>query len=173
MRDPFAFLQIPALSQAVQPYADKYHLPVLPLHIHEALAAALFYTFVHIVVSPWISNKYFPSYYPKSRGKKANWDSHVVSLVQSVLINAVALAYIFVDEERKGMNWMERIWGYTGSSGLVQSMAVGYFLWDLITTLLFIDVFGLGVLAHAVSALTVYSFGYVRLPPPNAPFLLD
>lgn len=160
MRDPFSFLQIPALRQAVQPYADKYHLPVLPLHVHEALAAALFYTFIHLVVSPWISKKYFAAYYPKSRGKKANWDAHVVSLVQSTLINIIALGYIFADQERKSMNWMERIWGYTGASGFVQSMAVGYFLWDLITTLIFIDVFGLGVLAHAVSALTVYSFGY-------------
>ena len=164
MRDPLAFLQIPALSKAVQPYADKYSLPVLPFHVHEVLGSALLYTFVHLVVSPWVSKKYFPTYYPKSRGKKANWDSHVVSLVQSTLINALSLYMIFADQERKSMNWMERIWGYTAASGLVQSMTVGYFLWDLITTLIFIDVFGLGLLAHAVSALTVYSFGYVSLP---------
>ena len=166
MRDPLAFLQIPALSQAVQPYADKYSLPALPFHVHEVLGSALLYTFVHVVVSPWVSKKYFPAHYPKSRAKKANWDAHVVSLVQSILINVLSLYMIFADQERKSMNWMEKIWGYTGATGLVQSMAVGYFLWDVIITLIFIDIFGLGLLAHAVSALTVYSFGYVSLPMP-------
>lgn len=168
MKDPFFFSPIPALSEAVRPFAEKYSLTVLPQHIHEVLASALLYTFVHLVVSPWISKKYFPAYYPTARGKRANWDAHVVSLFQSVLINAVALWVSFVDEERKSMNWQERIWGYTGSSGLVQSLAVGYFVWDLITTLLYIDVFGFGLLAHAVSALTVYSFGYVSFPPCQA-----
>jgi hypothetical protein len=44
-------------------------------------------------------------------------------------------------------------------------MAAGYFVWDLITTAAYLDVFGLGLLAHAFSALTVYSFGFVRSPP--------
>ncbi len=162
MRDPFPFPAIPALSKAVQPYADRYAMATLPLHVHEMLGAALFYTFIHLVVSPVISNRFFPTYYPRhSRGKKANWDAHVVSLVQSVLINALALWVMFVDETRVGADWQERVWGYSGASGFIQAMATGYFVWDLVITLIYIDVFGLGLLAHAVSALAVYSFGYV------------
>jgi len=165
MRDPFPIPAIPSLSRAVQPWADKYGLPTLPLHIHEVLAAALLYTYIHVVVSPWISMKWFPSYYPRtSRAKRINWDAHVVSLIQSLLINAMALWVMFFDEERKNMDWEQRIWGYTGAAGLVQAFAAGYFVWDLIVTLLYIDVFGLGLLAHAVSALLVYSFGFVRIP---------
>ncbi|KAJ9157663.1 Transmembrane protein 56 [Pleurostoma richardsiae] len=160
MRDPFFIPPIPALSKAVEPWAEKYSLPTLPLHVHEVLAAALLYTFIQLVVSPWASKKYFPAYYPKSRGKKANWDAHVVSLVQSVLINIMSLWVMCVDEERKQMDWQERIWGYTGAAGLVQAFAAGYFVWDLITTLVYIDVFGVGLLAHAVSALVVYLIGF-------------
>ncbi|ROW11410.1 hypothetical protein VMCG_01393 [Cytospora schulzeri] len=160
MKDPFPIAPIPALSEWVRPFAEKYNLTVLPLHIHEVLAAALFYTFIHLVISPWISKKYFPKYYPTDRGKRVSWDSHVVSLVQSTLINIMALYCMWADEERKTMDWQARIWGYTGASGLVQSMAAGYFVWDFVTTLSFLDVFGLGLLAHATSALLVYSFGY-------------
>lgn len=170
MRDPFPIPVIPALSRAVQPWADRLELSTLPLHVHEVLFSALLYTFVQVVVSPWISSRWFPSYYPKtSRGKKISWDSHVVSLIQSLLINALALWVMFFDEERKNMDWEQRIWGYSGAMGLVQAFAAGYFVWDLTVSLIYIDVFGLGLLAHAVSALLVYSLGFVRslpFPPP-------
>ena len=164
MRDPFFLPPVPALSEAVKPWAERYGMTALPLHVHEVLAAALFYTFIQVVISPLVSTWLFPKYYPKdSRSRKANWDSHVVSLVQSVLINGLALWVMNVDDERNAMDWEQRIWGYTGASGFVQSLAAGYFVWDLGITLVYLDVFGLGLLAHAVSALAVYSFGYVSL----------
>lgn len=162
MRDPFFVPAVPALSRAVQPWADWLALTTLPLHIHQVLGAALFYTFIHLVVSPAVSMFFFPKHYPmNSRDKRVNWDSHVVSFVQSTLINVLALWVIRTDEERKAMDWEQRVWGYTGAAGMVQAMVVGYFLWDLITTLVYINVFGLSFLAHASSALMVYSFGFV------------
>ncbi|KAL2261549.1 hypothetical protein VTK26DRAFT_3925 [Humicola hyalothermophila] len=161
MRDPFPFPPIPALSKAVEPLAELLSFPTLPLHVHEVLGAAAFYTFVHVVVSPVVSNTFFSKYYPRHhRSKKANWDTHVVSLIQSVLINVLALWVMFVDEERKNMDFEQRVWGYTGSSGMIQALACGYFIWDLGVTLLNFDIFGFGLLAHAISALTVYSFGF-------------
>lgn len=68
---------------------------------------------------------------------------------------------MFADEERKSMNWTERVWGYTGAAGMIQGLAAGYFLWDLMISLQNIRVFGLGMLAHALSALIVFSFGFV------------
>lgn len=55
----------------------------------------------------------------------------------------------------------ERVLGYTGACGLVQAMAVGYFVWDLIVSTLHIGDFGIGLFLHAVSALAVYMFGFV------------
>lgn len=163
MKDVFPIGPIPALSRAVQPFADKLGLDILPLHIHEIVIAALFYTFVQVVVSPVISNYFVPHIYkPMNRAKKANWDSHVVSMVQSLLIDALALWCMFVDEERKNMNddWKERIYGYMGTPAMVSALACGYFVWDLVITLLNFDVFGPGLLAHAASALAVFSFGF-------------
>lgn len=106
----------------------------------------------------------FPDIYPKlSRRTRINWDVHVVSLVQSCLINSLALYVMFKDEERYDMqrSAVERIYGYTGASGLVQAFATGYFVWDLVVSARHYKVFGPGILAHAVTALSVFSLGFV------------
>ncbi|OTA51931.1 DUF887-domain-containing protein [Hypoxylon sp. EC38] len=161
MRDPFPIPPIPALSKAVKPWADYFGLPTLPLHIHEVVLMAIFYHFIGSVVSPILSSRLFPTQYSAlSRSRKLNWDVHVVSLVQSTTINALALWVMFVDDERRNMDWQERIWGYTGGAAMIQALAAGYFLWDLVMTASHISIFGLGMLAHAISALLVYSFGF-------------
>lgn len=60
------------------------------------------------------------------------------------------------------MNHEERMWGYTGAAGLVQALATGYFLFDLVVMLRYTKVFGLGMLAHASSCLLTYTLGFVR-----------
>lgn len=161
MRDPFPIPPIPALTKAVEPWCEKLSFKTLPLHIHEVLITAMFYLFIQKVVSPIISTRLFSKQYKSlSRGKKLNWDVHVVSLVQSTMINGLALWIMFVDEERKNMDWQERVFGYSGGSAMIVSLAAGYFLYDLIITVSDVSVFGVGMLAHAISALTVYSFGF-------------
>jgi hypothetical protein len=59
------------------------------------------------------------------------------------------------------MDWVGRIWGYTGAGGAVQGFAAGYFLWDLIASIVHYNVLGWGSLAHAISALLVTSLGFV------------
>ena len=168
------------LQAIVQPLADSLSLPVLALHIHEILFFFLFYQFIQSYVSPRLSSALFPSIYRQfPRRTRLNWDIHVVSLVQSVLINAVALWAMFADQERKVMNWGERVFGYTGACGLVQAMATGYFAYDLIVSLVHIRIFGIGLLLHAISALWVFSLGFVSCfssfsyfcPPPPLFFL--
>lgn len=68
---------------------------------------------------------------------------------------------MFYDEERKDMNWAGRIWGYDGMSGMLQGLAGGYFIWDLIITIRYMHIFGVGMLLHAISAVTVFSLGFV------------
>jgi hypothetical protein len=162
MHDPFPIPPSAWLSKSVQPFADFFYLPTLPLHIHEVLGSFLFYYTINIFVAPYVSRKIFPVKYAKlSPDRKVNWDVHVVSLVQSSLINVLALWVMYADEERKAMDWKQRIWGYTGAAGMIQGMATGYFLWDLVVTLQNVRLFGLGMLAHALSALIVFSFGFV------------
>ncbi|KAI0025602.1 TLC domain-containing protein [Xylariomycetidae sp. FL0641] len=161
MRDPFPVPPIPALTKAVQPWAEYFSLPTLPLHVHEIVLIAAFYQFVGRVLSPALSMRWFPSTYSSlSRSKRLSWDVHVVSLVQSSLINVLALWVMWVDDERRAMDWQERVWGYDGAAAMIQALAAGYFLWDLCVTAANVDIFGLGMLAHAISALLVYSFGF-------------
>ncbi|KAL2003376.1 hypothetical protein VTN02DRAFT_4112 [Thermoascus thermophilus] len=160
MLDPFA--PPPQWLRAyTEPWAEYLNLPTLSEHVHEILAAFLFYQFVHSYLSSWLSTVLFPRFYPHFPPRtKLNWDVHVVSLVQSTLINLAALWVMFVDRERQSMSPAERVYGYTGASGLVQALATGYFVYDLIVSTRYVKLFGVGMLFHAVSALWVFSLGF-------------
>ncbi|KAG6040662.1 hypothetical protein E4U41_007515 [Claviceps citrina] len=161
MKDPFFVKPMPWLVRLTQPLCDGAGLPTLPLHIHEVLIGALFYSVIFYPVSPIVSRILAPKYYARlPRKRRLNWDAHVVSMVQSLLINGLSIWVMMKDKERAAMTWEERIWGYTGGTGMVQGLAAGYFVWDLVVTSLNMDVFGLGTLAHAVAALLVFSFGF-------------
>lgn len=158
MLDPFG----PA-PQWLQEYAEPLakYLPSFPLHAHEVLFFFTFYQVVQSVISPKLSAWLFPNIYPHfPRRTKLNWDVHVVSLVQSVVICAAALWVMFADGERKSMTAGERVYGYSGACGLIQAMATGYFLYDLIVSTVNIEIFGIGLWFHAVSALWVFSLGF-------------
>ncbi|PHH68777.1 hypothetical protein CDD82_288 [Ophiocordyceps australis] len=81
-------------------------------------------------------------------------------MFQSLLINGLAIWVIIADDERRHMDWEQRIWGYTGAAGMIQALAGGYFVWDFVVTLRNFDVFGFGTLAHAVAAMIVYLLGF-------------
>ncbi|KAF8849753.1 DUF887-domain-containing protein [Acephala macrosclerotiorum] len=160
MLDPF-FPPPPILANAIQPMVDYLGLLTLPLHIHEVVFGWTCYYLIDTVVSPAVSTWLFPSVYPRLPARTMiSWNIHVTSLVQSFFITAFALFVIWRDEERKEMDWAGRIWGYTGAGGAVQGFAAGYFLWDLIASIVHLDVLGWGSLAHAISALLVTSLGF-------------
>lgn len=167
MRDPFP-PPPPWLVEFTKPYAEALHLPSLPYHIHEVLFAFILYQSTQSFFSPVLSNLFFPNIYPKlTRRTRINWDVHVVSLLQSCLINGLALWVMFNDEERYDMRHsaVERVYGYTGASGLIQALATGYFVWDIVVSTRFVKIFGPGIWAHAVTALSVFSLGFVSSPP--------
>ncbi|RDL34782.1 Uncharacterized protein BP5553_07910 [Venustampulla echinocandica] len=160
MIDPF---QPPLASpQAlIQPVTDALHLYTLPLHIHEILLAFAVYHAIFEYIAPPLSRFLLPNRYSKlSRESRLRWNMHCASLVQSVAISALALWVMAVDDERRGMNLEERMWGYTGAAGMVQALATGYFLFDLAVMIRHLDVFGLGMLAHASSCLLTYTLGF-------------
>ncbi|CAH0026385.1 unnamed protein product [Clonostachys rhizophaga] len=173
MEDPFFIAPIPWLSELVKPWADRLGMVTLPLHIHEVVGSALFYSLIFWPVSPIISNILAPQYYSKlPRKTKLNWDAHVVSMVQSCLINVLAIWVMLANEERRRMDWEERVWGYTGAEGMIQALAAGYFVWDFFVSSLHFDVFGPGTLAHAIAALLVYGLGFRPLVNFYAPVFI-
>jgi hypothetical protein len=155
MHDPFPFERPDYLVKYVQPVADALHLRTLPLHFHEVLFAFALYHFTNKYVSPAFSRYFFPNVYPQLNARtKLNWDVHIVSFVQSTVICGLALWVMLADEERDQMGKIER----------VQAFAGGYFLWDLMVTVQNVSVFGIGMLFHAISALCVFSLGFVSTP---------
>lgn len=153
------------LQNLVTPWAERLKLYSLPYHVHEVGAFLTFYLFIHSYLSPRLSKALFPGHYPQlPRRTQLNWNIHMVSFVQSTLVTSVALWVIITDRERKEMTLEERIYGYTGASGLVQAMATGYFIYDLIMSAIHLKMFGLGMLFHGISALCVFTLGFVREP---------
>jgi hypothetical protein len=122
-----------ALAKLITPLSQKLHLSTLPFHIHHVVAAYLLYEAIFRFISPSISRRLFRTYRHSDQRSRVDWDTHVVSMVQCLLINAMALHVIFYEPERarasKEGNWRERLWGYTPTTGRVQGFAAGYFLW--------------------------------------------
>ncbi|KAF1845489.1 DUF887-domain-containing protein [Cucurbitaria berberidis CBS 394.84] len=161
MHDPFPLPRPDGLLPYVQPVADFLALKTLPLHFHEVMVAFTLYHVTNRLVSPALSRFLFPRMYPSFNARtKLNWDVHVVSFVQSVLVCSLAFWVIWCDRERNEMDIKERVHGYTGASGLIQAFAGGYFLWDLVITVRHVHIFGIGMLLHAISALCVFSLGF-------------
>ncbi|KAL8794590.1 MAG: hypothetical protein Q9182_007613 [Xanthomendoza sp. 2 TL-2023] len=153
MHDPFPFSPPPLLVKAVTPLADFLKLPTLPIHIHELLFAALTYHIICAYISPFLSRRLFPKIYPSlPRRSQLNWDVHVVSLVQSVVVCAAAIWVMNADKERSDMGWEERIWGYTGAGGMIQAFAAGYFLWDLQICRPFVNYYGPTFILYELSS---------------------
>ena len=157
-----------SLFNYVKPLADRLNLPSLPYHVHEILGAALTYQFIQTVVSPAFSRTFFKKYYQGFNARtRVNWDVHVVSMVQCCVINVLALWALFMDQERKDMtSWSDRVYGYTGVCGLIQALAAGYFVWDFCCVVRYFRIFGPGLLAHAITALSVYILGFVSVATP-------
>ncbi|KAJ5909004.1 hypothetical protein N7495_001686 [Penicillium taxi] len=160
MLDPLG--DAPAWLQSLaEPYTLRLNSPTLTQHIHEAILAFVFYLSVHYIVSPLLSPVLFPRSYPNLNPRtKLNWDIHAVSLIQSVIISGAALWVMFTDNERSSMTAGERVFGYTGACGLIQALALGYFVYDLIVSVRYFNLFGIGMLFHAISALWVFSLGF-------------
>jgi len=162
MHDPFGLPRPQVLVPYVEKLASYLHLKTLPLHYHEVAFAYAIYHITNKYVSPAVSRYFFPRIYPSFNTRtKLNWDVHAVSFVQSVVICTLALWVMWTDTERSEMDTKERVHGYTGASGLIQAFAGGYFLWDLVVTAQNVQIFGIGMLFHAISALCVFSLGFV------------
>ncbi|OCL08058.1 DUF887-domain-containing protein [Glonium stellatum] len=160
MRDPF----LPApltIVQVTTPIANRLGLSTLPWHVHEIALAFLCYQFMFTILSPAVSMWIVPDSYRRlPRRSRTGWNVNVVSLIQSTFITACASYVLKSDVGRSKMGWQERLWGYDGATGMVQSFAAGYFLWDLQVSINHLDVLGTSSLLHAIGALLVTSIGF-------------
>ncbi|KAF2674645.1 hypothetical protein BT63DRAFT_419930 [Microthyrium microscopicum] len=161
MLDPYPLPNPPWLRELVTPLAKRAGLHTLPDHIHQVLLAFAIYQATLLWISPLITKIFFAESYAKlSKRTQFNWHVHAVAFIQAIIISGVALWVLAKEQERPHMNWQERIYGYTGALGMVQAFGAGYFVWDLYICIRYYSMFGFGMLAHAISALTVYTTGF-------------
>lgn len=163
MLDPFA--PPPWLRTAAEPVGRLLHLNTLPLHAHEILFGFALYSFVNSVLAPFLSVRLFATTYRGfSRRTQLQWNMHVTSLINSAFLS-VAFPYVLLaDRDRANGTWEERLWGYTGASGLVQGLGAGYFMWDVMVCIANFGTLGAPDLLHAVVALCISVLGFVRVP---------
>ncbi|OQO14641.1 hypothetical protein B0A48_00022 [Cryoendolithus antarcticus] len=138
------------------------HLHTLPLHANALLLSALTYQTLFSLISPPLSRQLAPKSYPSFPLKtRLNWDTRVTGLVQAVFICTAALRVIASDPTRVGSTWETRLWGYSPAAGKVQAWAAGYFLWDILISARWVDMYGPTALMHAVAAFVVTMIGFV------------
>ncbi|ODV64278.1 TLC domain-containing protein [Ascoidea rubescens DSM 1968] len=122
------------------------------LHLHEILFSVLFYS-ICFYLSPIILKYLLKENYTKlKKSTKVNFDIHFVSMIQCIISNLIIMP-LFQDPDLKA----KRFTNYTPYAGLVSSLTIGYFIWDLIMCIFYFKLFGFGFLLHAVSSLIVFT----------------
>ncbi|CDR42158.1 CYFA0S08e04258g1_1 [Cyberlindnera fabianii] len=121
-------------------------------HAHEILGSIVFYQILYMS-SPYISHALFGKHYEEqSKKSKANFDIHIVSMVQC-LISILSIVPLIGDKHLNESS----VLNYTPYAAFVSSITIGYFVWDLWVCLKYFKLFGVGFLLHAVAALFVFS----------------
>ncbi|CDK25387.1 unnamed protein product [Kuraishia capsulata CBS 1993] len=152
---------------ALRPFPEN-PTSLLGQHWHEIVISFAFYEALYFV-SPLICRTIFGDLYSKDRSKKEkiNFDIHVVSMVQALasLVLCVPMFY-------HPLYFSGAVFGSTPYGGLVASLTVGYFIWDLVVCVQHYSLFGFGFLLHAVAALYVFLMTFMPFMQPHIPSFL-
>ncbi|KAF9447661.1 DUF887-domain-containing protein [Macrolepiota fuliginosa MF-IS2] len=132
-------------------------LTKIPPHLPTILWSFAGFTFVHLVLAPWICARWFPVAYgtTKSKATKNNWAIHVVSQVHSVIIVAGAIYCIWTETPDREQ---DRAFGWSDTTGFVHGIAVGYFVWDSLDAI--INYVDFGFVVHGIACSLVYGMSY-------------
>jgi TLC domain len=144
----------PAFLKAVTPICEYFGFKALALHLHVILGAAILYQIIFLL-SPLISSP-LKSYTNLKTRSKINWDLHLVSMVQSLLI--CWLAYLALGDPKLKE---DRVFGYAPFGADVSALACGYFVWDSYVSVKYAKFFGIGFALHGLASLAVFIFGFV------------
>ncbi|CAH6719953.1 topoisomerase I damage affected protein 4 [[Candida] jaroonii] len=142
-------------------------------HSHEMAFMFVFYMVIH-ALAPGASKKLFGKNYSDLNLKgRINFDIHMVSMVQCVIsITSLAPMWNHSYYQNRVEDAESSIFGYTSYGGLVASLAVGYFLWDVFVCIKYFESFGVGFLFHGVSAFYVFSTTMIPFCMPWIPAFL-
>lgn len=149
--DPLASLRIPYIDEYIKPL---YTHDTLDKHIHGLIGAVLAYHSIYVlssIISPLLFPKTFKTLSTKT---KIDFHVHVVSMIQSLLI----LVLIYPAFNHPALI-DDRVFGYVPYSGFLTTLALGYFIWDTIISLVYVQYFGVGFLFHGIISAFVFFVG--------------
>lgn len=161
------------LARSVIGFSERFRLATFPFHANEVVTSFIAYNGILHVIAPALSKAVVPKQYARlSDRSKISWNFRAVSFVQSALVCGMALRIIMSDSNRHSATRDERLWGYSPSVGRIQAYATGYFMFDLLATLQYYDVFGWTSLTHGASALAITLLGFVSAMMPQGVSML-
>ncbi|KAF9227826.1 DUF887-domain-containing protein [Gyrodon lividus] len=148
---------IPEIRQIIRdlarPLATTYGLRALSDFADIVVIAWLFFTVVHVTLSPAVSKALFPVSYGKANKRtRKNWDAHVVSLLHALVVVVLALRCL----KEKNLD-EDRAFGSHRDAGFVSAIAIGYFVWDAFESIIHFT--EIGFVIHGVACLTIFVLG--------------
>ncbi|PRT54069.1 putative TLC domain-containing protein C17A2.02c [Wickerhamiella sorbophila] len=162
--DPLAQWAFELPAGVVKAFNQAGYTELAP-HLHEILIFLAVYSGIY-TLSSVVTPAVYPAYRKLSKRNQVNFDMHVTSQVQAIVLCAFAWI-IFFDPDLTSLT------SHTPFSSMAISSAVGYFLWDLYVSIKYVNMFGMPFLAHAAAALFTF-FEALRpfLHNYAAPFML-
>jgi hypothetical protein len=157
-------------ARRCQPIASTLSLHTLPPYVHEVLFSLHFFHIFYKQISPRLSPRLSPlvqqTYSSLSHAARADWNLHVVSLIQSTILSIFS-SYLRISQrhERSQRRWVERVYGYGEDEALLLSFAWGYFAWHFAAMVVHVRRHGWSMVAHVVCGFAVFSTGYVSPHP--------
>ncbi|KZP21219.1 DUF887-domain-containing protein [Athelia psychrophila] len=142
------------LQSVSNPFVDFLGLAKISKFSGAIFGSFVFFTVIHLLVAPAVSQKFFPNAYT-SGGKKGmnNWSIHVASLIHSVIVIILAACALDLPALEN-----DRAFGWDDRAGPVLAFACGYFIWDTLDAIFnFIDV---GFVLHGLSCTLLYTMGF-------------
>ncbi|KAJ8659189.1 hypothetical protein O0I10_005228 [Lichtheimia ornata] len=107
-------------------------------------------------VSQSLSPLLFPKAFQHFKGyTPTNWHIHVVSTLHAVIITIGSL--VILSDGNLSQN---RVFGYSPFAANIYSISCGYFVWDVITAILYIKNQGVSMVCHGVAAFLVLFLSY-------------
>lgn len=117
-------------------------------HLHEILFFLVVYSGIY-TLSASVTPAVYPAYRKLSKRNQVNFDMHVTSQVQAIVLCAFAWMMFFDTS-------LDTLTSHTPFSSMAISSAIGYFVWDLYVSVKYVNMFGMPFLAHAAAALFTF-----------------
>ncbi|KAF8809091.1 hypothetical protein BYT27DRAFT_7188174 [Phlegmacium glaucopus] len=131
-------------------------LTKFPPYLPTFFSAFLSFLFIHQVIAPYFSARYFPvAFASKKRLARNTWSIHVVSQFHVLVVVPTALWCILHENPEHESN---RAFGWDDKAGYVHAIACGYFLWDMLDSM--INSIDSGFVAHGTACFMIYFMSF-------------